>query len=219
MAKYTNKPKMNIPMCLAGVLFCLTMVSVYMVSGLYARYSTSGTGSDSARVIKFGDISITETGDFQENTKNMVVIPGVDLAKKAVVNFDGSEAATYVFVEVDLAGPWEYDETGKTFHIDSTVDTMVDWTVAEGWQYLKDSDYVFYRELGPNATLSADIIGVISETDARNGIRVSDSITKTTIGTLQDTSITFRASVVQSNGFENVQAAWASLQSKKEVQA
>ena len=212
MAKYTNKPKMNIPMCLAGVLFCLTMVSVYMVSGLYARYSTSGTGSDSARVIKFGDISISETGDFQEGTKNMVVIPGVDLAKKAVVNFEGSEAATYVFVEVDLAGLWEYDETGKTFHIDVVDDTMVDWSVAGGWQYLEDTDYVFYQELGPNTPLSADII-------KESKIRVSDSITKTTIGTLQDASITFRASVVQSNGFENVQAAWASLQSKKEVQA
>lgn len=212
MAKYTNKPKMNIPMCLAGVLFCLTMVSVYMVSGLYARYSTSGTGSDSARVIKFGDISISETGDFQEGTKNMLVIPGVDLAKKAVVNFEGSEAATYVFVEVDLAGPWEYEETGKTFHIDVMDDTMVDWTVAEGWQYLEDTNYVFYQELGPNTPLSADII-------KESKIRVSDSITKTNIGTLQDASITFRASVVQSNGFENVQAAWASLQSKKEVQA
>ena len=212
MAKYTNKPKMNIPMCLAGVLFCLTMVSVYMVSGLYARYSTSGTGSDSARVIKFGDISISETGDFQEGTKNMLVIPGVDLAKKAVVNFEGSEAATYVFVEVDLTGPWEYEETGKTFHIDVMDDTMVDWSVAGGWQYLEDTDYVFYQELGPNTPLSADII-------KESKIRVSDSITKTTIGTLQDASITFRASVVQSNGFENVQAAWASLQSKKEVQA
>lgn len=219
MAKYTNKPKMNIPMCLAGVLFCLTMVSVYMVSGLYARYSTSGTGSDSARVIKFGDISISETGDFQEGTKNMVVIPGVDLAKKAVVNFEGSEAATYVFVEVDLAGPWEYDETGKTFHIDVMDDTMVDWSVAGGWQYLKGTKYVFYRELGPNTPLSADIIGAISETDTRNGIRVSESINKATMANMESTTITFRASVVQSNGFENVQAAWASLQSKKEVQA
>ena len=208
MAKYANKPKMNIPMCLAGVLFCLTMVSVYMVSGLYARYSTSGTGSDSARVIKFGDISISETGDFQGDTKNMMVIPGVDLEKKAVVNFEGSEAATYVFVEVDLAGNWTYLEDRNTL----IYGTHIEWTVAEGWQYLKGTKYVFYRELGPNTPLSADII-------KESKIRVSDSITKTTIGTLQDASITFRASVVQSNGFENVQAAWASLLSKKEVQA
>ena len=215
MAKYTNKPKMNIPMCLAGVLFCLTMVSVYMVSGLYARYSTSGTGSDSARVIKFGDISISETGDFQEGTKNMVVIPGVDLAKKAVVNFEGSEAATYVFVEVDLAGNWTYLEDRNTL----IYGTHIEWTVAEGWQYLKGTKYVFYRELGPNTPLSADIIGAISETDTRNGIRVSESINKATMANMESTTITFRASVVQSNGFENVQAAWASLQSKKEVQA
>ena len=107
----------------------------------------------------------------------------------------------------------------KWLHIDVMDDTMVDWSVAGGWQYLKGTKYVFYRELGPNTPLSADIIGAISETDTRNGIRVSESINKATMANMESTTITFRASVVQSNGFENVQAAWASLQSKKEVQA
>ena len=215
MAKSQKKPKMNIPMCIAGVLFCLTMISVYMVSGLYARYSSSGTGSDSARVIKFGDISISETGDFLADTRNMMIIPGVNLKKEALVQFEGSEAATYVFVEVDLAGPWEYETTGKIFHIDTEVGTevrtMVDWTVAAEWEYLEGTDYVFYCELSPNKSLNAQII-------KESEIRVSEFITKSTIAKLNGASITFRASVVQSNGFENVQAAWASLRSK-EVQA
>ena len=210
MAKYQNKPKMNIPMCLAGVLFCLTMVSVYMVSGLYARYSTSGTGSDSARVIKFGNITISETGDFLEDTRNMMIIPGVNLEKKAVVNFDGSEAATYVFLEVDMTGAWQYATENKTFYFG----TQVEWTMAEGWNYLNGTKYVFYRELAPNESLSADIIGAISTEDERNGIRVSNSITKGDIGSLKGISITFRASVVQSSGFENAKAAWDSLRSK-----
>lgn len=35
------------------VLACLTLISVYMTSGLYARYTTRATSSDSARVAKF----------------------------------------------------------------------------------------------------------------------------------------------------------------------
>lgn len=207
MAKYKSKPKMNIPMCVAGVLFCLTLISVYMVSGLYARYSTSGTGSDSARVIKFGDITISETGDFLGDTRNMMIVPGVNLKKEALVQFEGSEAATYVFVEVDLAGPWEYQGDSKNFRIGD----LVDWTVEDDWQRLDGTAYVFYQELASNNPLNAQII-------KESQIRVSESITKATIASLEGASITFRASVVQSNGFENVQAAWASLRSK-EVQA
>ena len=202
MAKYVRKPKMNIAMCVAGVLFCLTMVSTYMVSGLFARYSSTGTGSDSARVMKFGKITIEETGDFVGNTKNMMIIPGVDLEKKAVVNFDGSEAATYVFVEVDLAGNWTYAEPGTFLY-----GTLMDWAVADGWHYVRGSKYVFYRELAPNTTLSVPII-------KENKVHVSENITKETIQTFDGMTITFRASVVQSNGFAGVSDAWASLESK-----
>lgn len=37
----------------AAVLFCLLMVSVYMMSGLFARYVSTGQGGDSARVAGF----------------------------------------------------------------------------------------------------------------------------------------------------------------------
>ena len=35
------------------ILVCLTLFSVYVTGGLYARYTTSSTGGDSARVAKF----------------------------------------------------------------------------------------------------------------------------------------------------------------------
>lgn len=40
-------------MRVAFVLLCLLIVSVYMMGGLLAKYSTTGTGSDEARVAKF----------------------------------------------------------------------------------------------------------------------------------------------------------------------
>lgn len=45
--------KHNIPMCMALVLLCLTMITTHMTGGLYARYTTTASGSDSARVAKF----------------------------------------------------------------------------------------------------------------------------------------------------------------------
>lgn len=39
---------------IAAVLLCLTVLSVWGTSGLYARYSTSTSGSDGARVALWG---------------------------------------------------------------------------------------------------------------------------------------------------------------------
>ena len=49
--------KVNIPMCAALVLLLLTMISVHLTSGLYARYTSTASGSDSARVAKFHVVS------------------------------------------------------------------------------------------------------------------------------------------------------------------
>lgn len=48
-----GKAKLNIPMCAALVLLFLTMLSIHLTSGLYARYTATSTASDSARVAKF----------------------------------------------------------------------------------------------------------------------------------------------------------------------
>ena len=48
-----GKAKLNIPMCAALILLLLTMISVHMTSGLYARYTSTATATDTARVAKF----------------------------------------------------------------------------------------------------------------------------------------------------------------------
>ena len=52
--------KHNIPMCMALVLLCLTMLTTHLTGGLYARYTTTATGSDGAKVAKF-DVQCTIT--------------------------------------------------------------------------------------------------------------------------------------------------------------
>ena len=204
-----HKVKMNIPMCLAAVLLCLTLVSIHLTSGLYAKYITSDSGSDFARVIRFGELTLTEEGDFYEESK-LMIIPGVALTKKATVSFSGSEAATYVFVEI-TPSKWSTADN-KTFSLLSNGKTAMQWDVAEGWLFLKSNNgtYVYYRELAPNTELAAaDII-------AEDGkIAVSDLITKRDIESMTGISLKLRATVVQSGGFENPEAAWNSVAAKE----
>lgn len=215
MAKYTKTAKVNIPIRIACILFCLTLISVYLTGGIYAKYTAASGIGDTARVISFGNITITESGDFisgGENDGKMMIIPGVDLTKKAVVDFKGSEASTYVFAEIILSSSWTTTDN-VAFSISSGNKLLMQWKVEDSWKFLKtDSNgaYIYYRELEPNTHLAADII-------AKDGhIYINDEITKSEISAMNGIFIKFRAACVQSNGFKSPDAAWESLSKKEE---
>lgn len=67
------RAKVNIPICAAAILLCLTMFSVHLTSGVYARYTTTASGSDSARVAKF---EIEETGTVLSSGIEAALVPG-----------------------------------------------------------------------------------------------------------------------------------------------
>ena len=77
-----NKNKVNIPLLLAGILFCLTLISISLTSNLIAKYSTTASGSDSARVAKFDVIA---TKDISQLDK-IELVPG-----------DSDSSGTYKF--------------------------------------------------------------------------------------------------------------------------
>lgn len=201
--------KINISMCIISFLLCLTLISVHLTSGLYAKYITAASGSDSARVISFGELTLTETGDFNAEGK-LVVIPGVNLQKKAMIDFEGSESATYVFVEI-IPLKWSTTDN-KTFSLLLNNKIAMQWSVADGWTFLKfdNETYIYYRELRPNIELvETDII-------AENGkIAVSDQITKSEIEAMTGALIKLRATVVQSGGFNSPEAAWNTVTAKE----
>ena len=205
-----RKAKINIPICLAAVLLCLTLFSFHLCGGLYAKYTVSDYSQDSARVIKFGDLTLAEEGDFYDGNK-LMIIPGVELTKKATVSFSGSESATYVFAEI-TPKKWTTVDN-RTFSLLLNGKTAMQWRVAEGWAFLKTANgaYIYYRALAPNLELvAADII-------AENGkITVSDQITKSEMEAMTGISIKLRATVVQSGGFENPEAAWDSIAAKED---
>lgn len=57
------KAKMNIPMCTACVLLCLTLFSMYLTGGIYSKYLSRDDSGDAARVAAFSvDLSTTTVG-------------------------------------------------------------------------------------------------------------------------------------------------------------
>ena len=145
--KYLRRKQIivNIPICLAVVLFWLVAITTYMSSGLYAKYSTSGRGSDSARVIQFGQLTVLEDAD--KTGEKMIFIPGVDLKKDIDVSFSGSEAACYVFIRVDTPG-W----TTTDHELFTEKSGLMSWELNVGtpetpvWRYLTSEENSHVKE-------------------------------------------------------------------------
>lgn len=77
-------------MTAACVLLCLTLLSFHFTGGLYARYTTSASGDDGARVAKF---NVTDT--FTE-TLSLSSTPGITQVRKIVVTNNSEVAVSYV---------------------------------------------------------------------------------------------------------------------------
>ena len=169
---------------LAVVTFALTGVT-------FSRYVVSAHSQDEGRVITFGDLTVTDSGSAQ-------VQPGVAAQKDLTVRFEGSEAATYVFVELQ-GSDWTRGADG-IYH-DAT--GLMTWRVADGWTHLQDN--VYYRELAPNTALDAGLI-------AGGTVDVSENMTRTELEELSKAlSIRVRAAAVQREGGDTAQIAWERL--------
>lgn len=166
---------------LAVVTFALTGVT-------FSRYVASAHSQDEGRVITFGDLTVTDSGVTQ-------VQPGVAAQKDLTVHFDGSEAAVYVFAEVQ--GGWTLGTDG-IYH---DAAGLMTWRVADGWTHLRDN--VYYRELAPNTVLDAGLI-------AGGTVDVSENMTRTELEELSKAlSIRVRAAAVQREGGDTAETAWA----------
>lgn len=165
-------------------------VATFALTGVtFSRYVASAHSQDGARVITFGDLTVTDSGSVQ-------VQPGVPAKKDLTVRFDGSEAATYVFVELN-GSDWTRGADG-IYH---DAAGLMTWRVADGWTHLRDN--VYYRELAPNTALDAGLI-------AGGAVNVSEDMTRTELqaaaGTLH---IRVQAAAVQREGGDTAETAWA----------
>lgn len=168
-------------------------VATFALTGVtFSRYVASAHSQDEARVAAFGGLTVTDSGSVQ-------VQPGVAAKKDLTVHFDGSEAATYVFVELK-GSDWTRGADNRTYTYGGG---SLSWRVADGWTHLRDN--VYYRELAPNTALDAGLI-------AGGAVNVSENMTRTELQAAAGTlSIRVQAAAVQREGGDTAQIAWERL--------
>lgn len=188
--KRLEKPnKRRLP--LRAWLLYLAVATFALTGVTFSRYVASAHSQDEGRVITFGDLTVTDSGSVQ-------VQPGVAAKKDLTVRFDGSEAAVYVFAEVQ--GGWTRGADNRTYAYGAD---SLSWRVADGWTHLQDN--VYYRELAPNTALDAGLI-------AGGTVDVSEDMTRTELEELsKGLSIRVRAAAVQREGGDTAQIAWERL--------
>lgn len=227
MANNTRcRRKMNLPLMMALVLFYLTVFSTYFTAGLYAKYVVTGNASDSARVIKFGQISVTETGAFGTSGGTAYFQPGVNLKKDVTIHFTSAESDVYIFAVAETPGWTINDVNHKEFTLTENSETVMSWKVKNSWQYLTtttDGRLVYWQYVDSNNEFKDDFIAGNPENSDWNinegSVTVNALVSyknynslakKRAEGTL-DIEINITAYAVQAGGFENAQGAWDSL--------
>ena len=98
--KYAKPSRGNVAMRLAFVLLCLVILSVYMMAGLLAKYKTSGSGGDEARVAKF---EVNVTGSAADT--QITCTPLTDTGSYTVTVENLSEVAVAYSIAVDIHPP------------------------------------------------------------------------------------------------------------------
>ena len=107
-AKSSQQSVSNIMFWAVGILLVFTMLSVWFVSGLYAKYVVTDSTSDSARVAEGSDFELWEhkanlvNGIYVLDEEEKVlenayekVIPGVDIAKDPFISIDAELEVSY----------------------------------------------------------------------------------------------------------------------------
>lgn len=218
MEQQTNqnkKAKFRLPF--SAVLLYLALIAAALSGVTFSRYVTGTTVSDSARVAMMKELTVTEMG-MPDGLDQRVILPSVDMTRTAVVDFEGSEMACYVFCEITANG-W----TRAADHFGYTAGNgILNWAVdSANWTYLQEdgSTSVYYCIVNANTALHADVL-------AEDGkITVSEHITRSQLNALAASaaplSIKISATAVQYHGFseghteaERAEAAWNAVKGK-----
>ena len=110
--------KKNILMRIGSTALVLTMITSYIISGTYAKYITSDSASDTARVAKFG-VVVTATGSLFDKTYLTGTNTPGGSADKIAVSVESTGRVDKV------VAPGTKNTDGITFVIDGTAETDV----------------------------------------------------------------------------------------------
>lgn len=183
----------------SAVIMYLSLIAILLFGVTFSRYVTGTTLGDSARVAYMKDIYISEEGNFTEQN-NRIILPDVDMQKKATVHFEGSEMACYIFLEIKTVG-WTRSDSDDHFYFCPVDDKQaLSWAVDDDWEIIlgDDSSAVYYQIVSANMPLDADVL-------VDGTIEVSRELTKSQLeklmGERQELSIDIGATAVQYHGY------------------
>ncbi len=139
--------KMNKFMRIASVLMILTLISTCAISGTFAKYTTSATAADTARVAKWGVVIKTwdtdsKTSAFTNNYDDTVVSTVVtdQLVAPGTKNETGIKFSITGQAETDLKLNFDFNVTDDVI---VPAGTYLDWTTGNSTtdQFTLDEDY------------------------------------------------------------------------------
>lgn len=204
--KINQRPKFHLPF--SAVLMYIMLIAIALTGVTFSSYMTGTTVGDTARMAIMRDVSVTEDANLAEPDK-WVITPGADLIKNAVINFERSEMACYVFCHIKTKG-WSKLDNNYSFAYYADGENLINWAVDKDWNYLSGNvnEAVYFHTVSADTVLTADVL-------ADGGkITVSENITKTQLGLLpKDMQIKISAAAVQYNGFsEGLEAGYTEAQ-------
>lgn len=200
-----KKRKFKLP--IKAYLLYLILVSFMLTGVTFSKHITKSNCNDKARVAKFGNLSITENGKEYDKDVFWNIVPGVDISKNAVIEFENGETACYLFYEIETSGFTKAENEYKTKN-DWLKFKLAETSSADEFSGLKISDNktVYYTVLNPGEKIKKAVF-------ADGGkITVSSNLTAGDINSIKDDlSINIKVSAVQYGGFDSPKDAYLSI--------
>ena len=196
----------------------IAMLSVFIMLALVViGSSVSGTVAwlvskpeSTVSTFTLGDINITlKESDF--GSQPIKIIPGVDIKKDPKVMVMANSEACWLFVKVEESNWPEFKEANGT--------RKVSYSVNNGWNALKNTSGVYYREVSAEEAQKGIDYTVLADNEScpSGVIKVSQELTKEEINSINysanQPSLTFTAYAVQRAGIDTADAAWATVNS------
>ncbi len=114
-----NLKKLNISekfIRITAAVMCVILISVYMTSDILAKYTSSGSGSDSIGVASLGEISISGTNAF---VTDYGITPGVDIPISLTVSNTAkdTDVPSWVILAFKLGDYWDLDSANNRLYL------------------------------------------------------------------------------------------------------
>lgn len=116
----------------AAVLVCLCMFTTYLASYVFAKYSSTASGTDTAKTATIGSLQISSLSSID-------ITPGVDIKRDITLSRTAAltDTAAWIILAVNRGG-WEYNSELNRFYISNKFDNPHE---------VKPADYPIYFDI------------------------------------------------------------------------